>query len=108
MNIVDMLESIKKIPSLQLQETAGNFFGAVLNTSELTVIQDILNTFFGEPLKPENVKATQDVTDLSCQYGGVRDNQILYYKKDGSDTTLAMIWPWGDNQKFTLKIIHEF
>ena len=108
MNIVDMLESIKQIPILQLQEKEGNFFGAVLKNSELKGIQEILRTFFGQPLKPKDVLVSQDVTDLSCQYGGIRANQTLYYRKEGNNVTLAMIWPWDDNQRFTLKIINEF
>lgn len=107
MDIIEMLESIKRIPSLQLQEKGKDFLGAVIDNNELVSIRDILDAFFGPPLKPENTKVTAEVADISNPYGGIRENQTLYYRKDGNDRVLVMLWPWNDNSRFTLKVIRE-
>jgi hypothetical protein len=37
-------------------------------------------------------------------FGGIRDDQVLYFKKDNEYSFFAMLWPWTDEYHITVKI----
>jgi len=107
MEFQDMLDKIKSIPLLQLQQQEDRFFGAVMRTEQLNILQPLLTSFFGLPLKPPSGQVTVEVANLTRPYGGIRENQTLYFKTQQDRQILAMIWPWNDGSNFTLKIFQD-
>jgi len=104
----DMIEQIRGLPIIQLQEQSDTFFGAVMATAEFGHLESLLNGFFGQPIKPPQTKATPEVAQITEPHGGIRENQTLYFRKGCQNRSiLAMIWPWNDGSNFTLKIFQD-
>jgi hypothetical protein len=40
-------------------------------------------------------------------FGGIMPGQTLYFKNEGNDTIFAMLWPWQDGIRTTVKIIQK-
>ena len=104
----DMIDQIKVLPLIQLQEQSDTFFGVVMATAEFKQLEPLLNNFFGQPIKPPQTEATPEVSQMTESYGGIRENQTLYFRKGYQNRSiLAMICPWGDGNSFTLKIVQD-
>ena len=108
MEFQEMLNKIKGIPLLQLQEQQDKFFGVVMKTDQLQVLEPLLASFFGLPLKPPHSQVTPEVARITRPYGGIMENQTLYFRRQYQERSiLAMIWPWNDGSNFTLKIFQD-
>ena len=46
----------------------------------------------------------KDVEALANEFGGVRKGQTLYCISISSPLIIAMLWPWQDGERVTLKI----
>ena len=110
MKFYELIEAIKKVPVVQLQENKQDFLGAVIKRKELKNIELLLTTFLGTPIKPRGTTTSEDIQHMSASYGGIRENQTLFYCKEQENTVsiLAMLWPWSDGENITLKVIQEF
>ena len=64
----------------------------------------ILEDIFGPPVKKAGENVSPESLVLTIDYGGLQDDQILYYKKFDDQSLIAMLWPWKDNFQLTLKI----
>ena len=40
-------------------------------------------------------------------FGGIMPGQTLYFKGEGVDSIFAMLWPWQDGVRTTVKIIQK-
>ena len=108
MEFRDMIDKIKILPLLELQEKDGDFLGAVMTTDNSCRLEQLLNDFFGQPLKPPQTEASAEISQIAGPYGGIRENQTLYLRKGYQNSSiLAMIWPWNNGSNFTLKIFRE-
>jgi len=67
--------------------------------------EEILSDILGPAIKRAGEKATESFLDLTIKYGGIQDDQTLFYKKFKENSIIAMIWPWKDNNQATLKIV---
>lgn len=65
----------------------------------------VLEAFFGAPLKASGQKSSKEADAIAKPYGGVYENQTLYYRKTESGSAIALLWPWGGGMPVTIKII---
>lgn len=63
-----------------------------------------LENLFGPPIKPAGVLATKETRQKAESYGGLYENQTLYWSKTSTGEFIAMLWPWGDQEHITLKV----
>jgi hypothetical protein len=40
-------------------------------------------------------------------FGGIMPGQTLYFRSEGSESIFAMLWPWQDGIRTTVKIIQK-
>ncbi len=90
-----------------LRTDCDNFFEGVIVGEELKKLNDQLKNLFGEPVYPSKNKLAHKVRQTVDGFGGVLPGQILYYKNSGVESILAMLWPWKDGQRTTVKIIQQ-
>ena len=64
----------------------------------------LLEEILGPACKPVGKEPTSEDKKMTQEFGGIRSDQTLYKKKDGDQTVIAMLWPWGDHQHTTLKL----
>lgn len=89
----------------ELRNDSKEFFECVINKKSLAATSKALEAFFGPPAKPAGKAPTKDDEYNTERFGGIRSNQILYVKKTNSETFLCMVWPWGDGDRLTVKIL---
>lgn len=65
----------------------------------------VLSEMLGPPVKPAGQKTTRQEFSMTVEYGGIADNQVMFYKKFDDNKVIVMLWPWKDNARITLKII---
>ena len=105
MNYDFFLEELKKIPCIELRSEDPEFFELVVKLSEIYKVNSVLETFFGKPLKPCGEKPTSESKKKAEAYGGVRDDQTLYYLEAEELYYYSLIWPWANGQSATVKVI---
>jgi len=59
----------------------------------------------GLPAYPSNDRLSPQIEKTIKEFGGVMSGQTLYFWSQGKDTVFAMLWPWEDGYRTTVKII---
>ena len=90
-----------------LRTDCDNFFEAVIIQQELDKLSGQLKSLLGDPVYPSKNKLDHKVRQTVDGLGGLMPGQTLYYKDSGADSILAMLWPWKDGQRTTVKIIQQ-
>jgi hypothetical protein len=98
---------VKKLTFDALRTDCDNFFEGVLFKEELEKLNTQLQSFLGEPVYPSKARPPLKALEAANGFGGITSGQTLYYKHDGNDAVLAMLWPWKDGMRTTLKIVQQ-
>jgi hypothetical protein len=88
-----------------LRTDCDNFFEGVIVGQEVQKLNGQLKNLLGEPVYPSKEKIAHKVRQTIDGFGGVTPGQTLYYKDVGQERIFAMLWPWKDGQRTTVKII---
>lgn len=104
MTFSELAAQIKKLPPDELRSDSAELLECVFNTKSSGKLTAALEGFFGMALKPAGQNPTKEVKACSDQFGGVRNNQTLYYRTAEGASYCALIWPWSDETKATLKV----
>ena len=104
MNFSDVVKRLKKIPFDEIRREQSDYFEFVVSTRYLIHLYPILEDYYGVPFKPSGIQPTQKAQDVTKNYGGIQQQQTLYYKKTDDVTDCAMIWPWNDGSRSTVKM----
>ena len=107
MTFQELVAELKKQRLRELRDCSEDYFEAVVSTADLAVVESVLTTYFGVPMKPAGVQASGDAGHFSKPYGGIQKNQTMYFLQKEGGNELALLWPWGNGTLVTLKIIVE-
>ncbi len=101
-------DSIKaEIKKLALETTRidnGEYFEAVIRSACLEEMVRALESIFGTPVWPSDDKLPKDAQALIRSVGGLRKGQTLYFLNNEGSSAFAMLWPWQDGERITIKI----
>lgn len=100
-----LLEELKRVPREELRAENPDYAEFVILASNLPVVGPVLEGFFGPPFKPAGASPSKDAQRVTDVYGGIQKNQILYYTEHDGASSCAMLWPWGDRTRVTVKIV---
>jgi hypothetical protein len=104
----DLLKSeVKRVPLDTLRCDADNNFEAVVVSEEMDRLKSHLERFLGSPVFPSRHSLTFQMRQLVDGFGGIQAGQTLYFWSKGTETIFAMLWPWKDGLRTTLKIIQK-
>lgn len=101
-------EIIWKIKSIKHEETrrdSEDYLELITSGTALKDLHGILTTYFGPPHKPAGDEADAETHDKTKDFGGIQKDQVLYLSKHGGNEDFAMIWPWKNGDRATVKII---
>jgi len=87
----------KRVSSIDYEEW-------VICKQDIDLWNSILSEFLGAPVKSAGEKTTQRHFALAVNYGGLFDQQTLFYRKFEEQSVIVMFWPWRDDIHVTLKI----
>jgi hypothetical protein len=95
---------IKKVEPDTTRMDNENYFEAVIGTARLEGMVSVLEGIFGAPAWPSDKKLSQDTEELITSVGGLRKGQTLYCLNKEGCSAFAMLWPWQDGEKITIKM----
>ncbi len=104
MTLSDLTAQIKKLPLEEVRSDSTGLFECVFHTESSGKLTALLEGFFGPAVKPPGRNPARELEACSAEFGGVRKNQTLYCVENAGFFHCAMIWPWSDETKATLKI----
>ena len=107
MDFSDLKTLIKPVRFDALRLDCDNYFEAVILKEELAKLTVRLENFFGTPAWPSKERLSFSVQEKIRGFGGIMPGQTLYYRRKENDTVFAMLWPWKDGERVTVKIIQE-
>lgn len=90
-----------------LRTDCDNFFEGVIMKEEIAKLNTQLKNFFGEPIYPSNARLSFKAEQTVNGFGGLMPGQTLYYKSDEDKSVFAMLWPWKDGVRTTVKIVQQ-
>jgi hypothetical protein len=100
-------QEIKNVPCDSLRLDCDNHFEAVIPRQEIGNLTHRLESFFGAPVWPSRDGLAFSIEEKIKSYGGIMPGQTLYYWAHGQDTIFAMLWPWQDGVRTTVKIVQK-
>jgi hypothetical protein len=103
----EIRKNLKLFSFETLRTDCDNFFEGVIIQQELDKLHGQLRNLLGEPVYPSVNRLAHKVRKTVDGFGGIMPGQTLYYKDLGTDSILAMLWPWKDGQRTTVKIIQQ-
>ena len=104
MSFQELVQTLKQAPLDETRKESEGYFEFVLNASDLSVVYPALEQYFGVPFKPPGIKPSKEASLYAKEYGGIEKQQTLYYREDAGVSNCAMIWPWNDGVRVTVKV----
>lgn len=104
MRFTDLRNELKNIVFIMIREESSDYFEAVIARSELSNLALRLEKFLGPPIWPSQTKLSEEVEGSIRDYGGIMPDQDLYFRKQDTETVIAMLWPWSNGTHITVKI----
>lgn len=103
-NFVELAGRLKQTPVDEFRKDTAGYLEFVLTLQSLPRIYPILEEYFGPPFKPAGMVPTKEAVSRTADYGGIQKQQTLYYVEREGLSNCAMIWPWQDKTRVTVKV----
>ncbi|MBF0122396.1 MAG: hypothetical protein HQL21_03170 [Candidatus Omnitrophica bacterium] len=107
MTFHEFLGEVKKVHCQEVRAQEMDYCEVVVRQEAMGQVTSLLDSYFGGPFKPAGVQASPEALRHSAPYGGVQANQTIYCRQGEHGFELALLWPWGNGQATTVKIIHD-
>ena len=108
---MELIEIITKISHLEYAQKKyhvdkhGEYAQLVFSNSQIEDWLVSITELMGDPLKTAGEPVTDDIIDLTEDFGEIFDHQTLFYRKIGDQRMIAMFWPWNNQESTTLKLM---
>lgn len=96
--------ALKSIDFNMIRQDTENYFEAVLAKEHLPELVLELEKNLGLPVWPSKDRLSPRIEKNIEEFGGVREGQTLYFGEGEGIYLVAMLWPWQDNKRITLKM----
>src|SRR5574342_1356798 len=105
---MNLLEEIKRtlLIETRLNSIGGEYLERVVNRKDLESLNSLLRKHLGPAVKEPGREAylPKEIQKIVDTFGGLRNEQSLFYRQEGNKVIYASIWPWASNpDKMTLK-----
>ncbi len=104
MSFEELVSQLKKLPLEELRKEYDGYFEFVVSGEHVQKLYPVLEKYFGVPFKPPGIEPDPKVEDVAKDLGGVRKQQTLYHVQTNGLSHCAMIWPWNDGSRVTVKL----
>lgn len=104
MDFSALLKESKALVFNSLRSANDNYFEAVISNDGLPDLTIVLEKHFGKAVFPSDTGLSKEIEKELDSFGGIMPGQTLYFLKQGGEVIFAMLWPWQDGKRTTLKI----
>jgi len=91
MNVSDVLQKCSHLKIEQKNEISEDYVERVFLKEDLGKWEKVLTDCLGPAVKQAGEKTTEEFSELTIAYGGLLDDQILYYK-EFQNTSVAVLF----------------
>jgi hypothetical protein len=105
--IDEVMRKAKKIEHEQTRRESEDYLEMVMFSRSMSDLGQLFEGYFGPALKRSGEEPPAEAEQLTNRYGGIAKDQVLYHAERDSARHLAMVWPWADGKRMTVKIIQE-
>ena len=81
-----------------------DYFEAVVSKDAAGKLMKALEGSLGKAVWPSNDKIPPGAGKIVKDLGGLRTGQTLFFANDHASSVFAMLWPWQDGERMTLKM----
>lgn len=106
MSFEDLLRNVRE-KMCQDRKLEANYMEVVVDQTQIDPVTTALQEYFGLPFKPAGKEASPEAAQYSKPYGGIAQNQTMYYRRKETVLEAALLWPWGSGAATTVKIFRE-
>ena len=99
-----LLNEIEKIPVFESRINASKIKEFVIKSNFVMELHIALQSFFGPDFKAPGENPSLLDKKRAAFLGGIREDQTLYYNEKEGFANCAMLWPWTDGRRYTVKI----
>lgn len=107
MKFDELRDHVKNVRFDELRMDSDNYFEAVVIREELNKLTTRLESFFGNPAWPSSNRLSFQMQEVIKGFGGIMQGQTLYFWNERNEIIFAMLWPWKDGERTTVKIIQR-
>ncbi|MBF0384987.1 MAG: hypothetical protein HQL27_03860 [Candidatus Omnitrophica bacterium] len=104
MTLAEIKNSFGGLDVFEQRADTEDYKEIVFFAKDLDKWNNVLSKFFGSAVKPPKAKPEKDHIELARNFGGVRENQVLFKKDLPGQKLIALLWPWSDGERITLKL----
>ena len=105
MKFIELKQKIQEFQLQEMRRDTSELFEFVIRAEYMERFYAILEQYFGPPFKLADDKPSQNILKYTEPYGGIRRGQRLYFVENKGLSSLALIWPWGNRESITVKIM---
>ena len=107
MEFNEVKSEVKDLVFESLRTDCDNYFEAVVIKEEVSKLSEKLQRSFGSPAWPSKNRLAFQAQEAVKGFGGIMPGQTLYFRSEGVSSIFAMLWPWQDGMRTTVKIIQK-
>ena len=101
---IELLTKIEKIPVAESRIDSVKIKEFVIKSDFVTELHLVFQDFFGSDFKAPGEDPSPVDKRRAAPWGGIRGDQTLYYLEKEGYSHCAMLWPWNDGRRYTVKI----
>ncbi len=106
MTLKEILDKCRALDVYMQRRISEEYSELVFFNRDTEQWNKILTDVLGPAIKPVGAPPTEVDLRLTKAYGGISDHQTLFKKEFDGIVVIAMFWPWQDNERTTLKMVH--
>ena len=103
----ELMRRARGIKHEQTRRESEDYLEMVMFRDSWNDVQNLFDGYFGAPIKGAGNDADDNAERVSETYGGITREQVLYHLQRAGSDHVAMIWPWSDGKRMTVKIAQE-
>ncbi len=103
----DLMRRARQIRHETTRRESEDYLEMVMFRDSWDDLSKLFGAYFGAPLKGAGQEAGDEASRVSDPHGGISREQVLYHAAHEEAEQVAMIWPWSDGKRMTVKIVQE-
>jgi hypothetical protein len=106
-NFEEVMRTVREIPHEETRRESEDYLEMVMFLDSWYDVLSVFDDYFGAPLKAPGDIPDKMAFRVSDPYGGITEEQALYHLTRDDAKQVAMVWPWSDGKRMTVKILQE-
>ena len=104
MTFEELRQKLQNLDLKELRFDLEDYLEFVVQAQCMDQVKIILDLYFGHEVNIHDLSTAKEAVEFVEKWGGIRSNQTLYYSSRDGSTEYAMLWPWCDGNRISVKV----